>query len=328
MNSTRTIFWRPVRLSAGPGRARRRPELGLVLGLLGVDQRAARIGLHAIGVAQHEDDADGRPDDEDDQPPDDALLDRDAGEARGDAGRERVDGRAEDADAAAEQEDGRRDKSVVAGRDHDRDDQRVERQALLGHPERRAAEREDDHQDRDHQPFAARQPTDDPRDPGLDRPGLHGHPEESADDEDEQGDVDGPEQLARVPDADAAVLALDAVQAVDRRHQRVDDDPLRVRRDAVVRARDRLAVRIDVVRPGRDDPGQDRDDDDEDEQDRVGGRQAESATTLLGSGGVRGRGHAGPPSTLWVSSAAVPPAVAAGGSPVDSMCSIRNPVKP
>ena len=175
MNRTRTIFWRPVRPAPDSAVSAGALELGLVLGLLGVDQRAARIGLHAIGVAHDEDDADGRPDDEDDQPPDDALFDRDAGEARGDAGRERVDRRAEDADAAAEQEDGRRDESVVAGRDHDRDDQRVERQALLGHPERRATEREDDHQDRDHQPFTARQPTDDPRDPGLDRPGLHRH---------------------------------------------------------------------------------------------------------------------------------------------------------
>ena len=268
------------------------------------------------------------PDNEDDQPPDDALLDRDAGELRGDAGRERVDRRTEDADATAEQEDGRRDKGVVAGNDHDRDDQRIERQALLGHPVGRATDREDDHQDRDHQPFTAREPTDDPRDPGLDRPGLHRDPEESTDDQDEQGHVDGPEQLARVPDADAAVLGLDPVQAVDRRHQRIDHDPLWVRLDRVVRPRDRLTVRIGVVLPGRDDPGQQRDDDDENEQDRVRRWQGEPATSLLGFGGVRGRCHAGPPSRLWVSGAGAPPAVAAGGSSVGSTCSMRNPVKP
>ena len=148
------------------------------------------------------------------------------------------------------------DERVVARGDHDRDDQRVEREALLGHPEGRAAEREHGHQDRDHPALAALEAGDDPGDAALDRAGLHRHAEEPADDEDEQRDVDGAEQLARVPDADAAVLgALDAVQAVDRRHQRVDDDPLRGRLDLVVRARDRLAVRVGVVGAGRDQVG-------------------------------------------------------------------------
>ena len=87
---------------------------------------------------------------------------------------------------------------VVARGDHHRDDQRVKGKALLGHAEGRAAEREHDHQDRDHQPLAAPQPLHDPRDARLDRARLHRHAEEAADDQDEQGHVDRAEQRRRV----------------------------------------------------------------------------------------------------------------------------------
>ena len=107
------------------------------------------------------------------------------------------------ADAAAEQQERRAGERVVAGRDHDRDDQHVEREALLGHAVGRAAEREQHHQDRDQQPFAALQALDEPGDPRLDRAGLHRHAEEAADDEDEQRDVDRAEQLAAVVVRDA-----------------------------------------------------------------------------------------------------------------------------
>ena len=230
-----------------------RAEARLVLRLHGVDERPARVGLDAVGVAHHEDDPDDRPDDQDDEPADQTLADRRAGEVRCDAGRERIDRRAEHADPAAEQQDRRADERVVARRDHHRDDQRVEGEALLGHPVGGAAEGEHGHEDRDHPPLATLEPADDPGDAALDRAGLHRDAEEPADHEDEQRDVDRPEQLAGVPDADAAVLgALDAVQPVDRGHQRVDDDPLRGRLDLVVRARDRLAVRgrARTCRPG------------------------------------------------------------------------------
>ena len=130
-----------------------------------------------------------------------------------------------------EQEDRRADERVVAGRDHDRDDQRVEGQALLGHPERRPAEGEDGHQDRDHP--AARGPCSratmraippwiapvvivTPRNPPMTRMNRATSMAPNS----------SPEfQTLMLPSC-----ALDAVQAVDRRHQRVDDDPLRVRR--------------------------------------------------------------------------------------------------
>ena len=65
------------------------------------------------------------------------------------------------------------------------------------------------------------------RDAGLDGAGLHRDGDEAADDEDEQRDVDRTEQLAAVEHVDVARgRVLDAVQTVDRRLERVDDDPL------------------------------------------------------------------------------------------------------
>ena len=53
-------------------------------------------------------------------------------------------------DPAAEQDDRGARQRVVAGGDQHRDHERVEGEALLGHPVRRAAEREDAHQRGDH----------------------------------------------------------------------------------------------------------------------------------------------------------------------------------
>ena len=113
-------------------------------------------------------------------------------------------------------------------------------------------------------------------DAGLDRAGLHRDADEAADDEDEQGDVDGAEQLAAVEDVDVAGRRiLDAVQAVDRRVERVDEDPLRIESTS-------------SYVPGIGEPSASRaycpagmiqvaaaDDDDQREQDRVGRRQRE-----------------------------------------------------
>ena len=171
-------------------------EARLVLRPLVRDERGARIGLDARGVAHDEPDADRGADHEDHDAADEALVDRRPGEAGRDARRERVDRRAEHPDPAAKQQDRSADERVIAGGDHHRDDEGVERQALLRHPEGRAADREHDHQDRDEQALAAAQARHDLRDSGLDRARLHRHAEEAADDEDEERHVDGAEQLA------------------------------------------------------------------------------------------------------------------------------------
>ena len=163
-------------------------------------------------------------------------------------------------------------------------DEGIERQALLRHAEGRAADREHDHQDRDEKSLAAPQARHDLRDSGLDRARLHRHAEEAADDEDEECHVDGAEQLAAVPDADAPVLgALDAVEAVDRRQQRVGDDPLRILVDLRVRPRDGLSILIELVATGGNDVRRDRHQHDQREQDRVGRWQGESAALLTGA---------------------------------------------
>ena len=112
-------------------------------------------------------------------------------------------------------------RAVVAGRDHHRDHERIERQALLGHsvlvppsanthistgiihrsPPRIRSTRLPMHR--------------------LDRPGLHRHPEEPADHDDEQRDVDRTEQRPLVVVVDVPLGVLDPVQAVDRRRERV-----------------------------------------------------------------------------------------------------------
>ena len=148
------------------------------------------------------------------------------------------------ADPAAEEHDRRAGQGVVAGGDHDRDDQRVKGQALLGHPvascrrgRRRIIRSGIIHFSR---PFIR---STRPRDARLDRAGLHRHAEEPADHQDEQRDVDRAEQRAGVVVADLPLRVLDAVQAVDRRRERVDDDPRGMPRHLVVRPRDRARRR-------------------------------------------------------------------------------------
>ena len=68
---------------------------------------------------------------------------------------ERVDRRAEHAAAGAEQNDCRADDAVEARRDHCRRQQQVERYRFLAHAVRRAADGEDEHQDRNEHEFVA-----------------------------------------------------------------------------------------------------------------------------------------------------------------------------
>ena len=148
--------------------------------LMCVDRRLGRVRLDPLGVPHHEEDPESEPDDQDDQPGQQAVADGDAGEPGGDAGRERVDRRAQGADPAAQQHDRGAGQGVVAGGDHDRDDQGVEREALLRHAVRRPAEGEDHHQDGDHPPFPAAEPGHQPcrcrsgsRRSAWSRPGSH-----------------------------------------------------------------------------------------------------------------------------------------------------------
>ena len=261
----------------------RRGEVAFVVLLHVEHERGGRVAPHPLGVAEHEPDAGGQADDEDDESQSEAVAEGDVGEAGGDAGGERVDGRAEHADATAEEDDQRPGEGVVAGGDHHGDDEDVEGEALLGHPERRAADGEDGHQDRDHPAFVTTKAGHEQGDAGLDGAGLHRDADEAADDEDEQGDVDGAEQVTAVEHVDVAGgRILDAVEAVDRRLQRVDDDPRRGRFDLLVGAGDRGAFGVEGVPTGGDDPRRQRGDHDEGEQDRVRGGQREAGLAGFG----------------------------------------------
>ena len=80
---------------------------------------------------------------------------------------------------------------VVAGPDEDRQHDRVEGEALLGHAVAGAAGGEGRHQDRDHPDLPALQRRQQPANPGIDRPGLGHHRQEPADDQHEDRHVDG-----------------------------------------------------------------------------------------------------------------------------------------
>jgi hypothetical protein len=197
-----------------------------------------------------------------------------------DHGRERIDGRSERADAGPDHDDRDRGDRIVARRQDHRDDERIERERLLGHAVGRASEREQRHQDRDHPDLVALERRRDPADARVDGAGLGHDTEKSADDEHEQRDVDG-----------AGLLGRGVVHARDRRHDDVAQ-ALRIGRDAVVGARHRhflaeLLVHDAVVLPRGHDPGERRDEQQQSEQDRVGGR--EPALRFSGFGRIRGR---------------------------------------
>ena len=271
-------------------RARSGAEVCLVRLASVSHNRSGGVRLHSICVAEDKDDADREPYDQHHQPQDESLADGRAGEARRDPGGEGVDRRSVGADPATDQDDSGSGEGVVPGRDHDRDDERVEGEALLRHAVRRAAESEDSHQDRDHPTLASTQTGDQSADPALDGAGPHRHPQEAADDDDEQRNVDGPEQYSGVVVADVALVVLDAVQAVDRSGQRVGQDARRVRVDRVVGAGDRCALLVEGVGPGRDEPRRERHHDDETEEDGVRRGQCEPASRL-GCGRGFGFGH-------------------------------------
>jgi hypothetical protein len=255
-------------------------EACFVVGLHVKDDRARRLRLHPVRIAQHEEDAKRQSGEQDHDPPHESVADRDASDPRCDSRRERVDRRAEHADPASDQHNGGARERVVAGRNQNRDHERVERQALFRHAVRGAAEGEDAHQRRDQQALPARHPADEAADAGLNRAGLHRHAEKAADHEDEQRDVDRAEERPRVVVVDVPALVLDPVEAVDRRCQRVDEDAGRLRVNLVVGARERLTRIVCLVGASRDDPRRDRRDDDQREQDRVRRRQREPALAL------------------------------------------------
>src|SRR5262249_52757401 len=139
---------------------------------------------------------------------------------------------------------------------------------------------EDDHQDRNQQVPASTKALDRHIDAGVDGTGLHGDAEEPANDQDEQGNVDGAVQEAGIVGANLLrCLVLDPVHAVDRRLEGVLEQPLRILIDAVVCPWNGLTVLI-VVRPCWNKPGEDGHQDKQEKEDGEGGWECELALFL------------------------------------------------
>ena len=268
---------------------------------------AAGSPLILRGVAEHVGDGHRGQHHVHDQAQHDPVADPDVGRVGGDAGGERVDGRRHRADARAEQDHGGGDHPVVAQGQHEGYDQGVERQRLLGHALGGPAEGEQQHQDDDEGHAPTAEPAAHPGDPGVDGAGAHRHRYEDADGEHEQEDAGGAEELTGLVGADEPGLGrLDAVEAVDRRHEELVQPVVEgeVGVDLLVAARDRSpGLRVRLVHPGRHDEGQQPDGHRDDQEHRERRREpptpcgpaASSSSVLVCVVAVLAPSWSGPP---------------------------------
>lgn len=146
----------------------------------------------------------------------DAVAERDARGGRGDARREGVHRRAEHSDARAENDHADRGHAVVPEGEHQRHDQTVEAERLLGEALDRAEQREHHHDTRDEQRPALAQPVREPSDAAVERAGREDDGDERADGEDEEDDTGTAVQRAGVVGRDQrGLVVLNAVEPVD-----------------------------------------------------------------------------------------------------------------
>ena len=139
----------------------------------------------------------------------------------GDARGKRVDGGPDRSDACAQHDHCHGGKRVIPQREHRRNDQGIKGERLLRHAVAGAAGGEDDHQHGDQHPAFLPELLHDRIDAGIDRPGLHGHAQEAADQQDEQRHIDGAVQVAAVVDVNEPGGILDAIHAIDGRGDRL-----------------------------------------------------------------------------------------------------------
>ncbi len=198
------------------------------------------------------------------------MGERHAGSIRSDDSGERIDGRAENADARTQQDDGNGSYCVIARRDHDRDQKHIEGERFLGHAVGGAAEGEQCHQEWDHPFLTALQTSHGPLDARIDRAGGGHDPDEPADHQDEQSDVDGVCRAGR-----------GIVEPADRRHEDLNDSLGRRICDSICSRNGNLFVQGSVldarILTGWNDPCQRRDQNDQAEQDGEGCRKPEAA---------------------------------------------------
>ncbi|MND94767.1 hypothetical protein D3C80_869980 [compost metagenome] len=186
-------------------------EVGTVLFPLVGHQGLAGVVAHHLGVTHHIGHAQQPAGHQHGDPQPDAVGEGDAGRVGGDDGGEGVDGGAQGTDTGAEQDGCRCHHRVEAGGHHHGHQQGVEGQRLFRHAVDGAPCGEQRHQDRDHPLLAATQTIGDALDTGIDGTCLGHNAKEAADDQDEEGDVDG-----------ACLIGVVVVEAVDGCQQHVD----------------------------------------------------------------------------------------------------------
>ena len=183
---------------------------------LGIELNAARVA-HGPGNAHS-----GKDDPQNGAEPqlgialdaDDALSDQDV---------EGVDGGCAVTEIGAEEADDERGHGIIAYAQHDGDEDRVKRQRLLGHAERRAADREQDHSDGNDQDILVLQLLDHATHTGVQCIGLGDNGKRAADKKNECNDIrrgldalgrslqDGIDSLAKVDGLPRLRIGIDLV---------------------------------------------------------------------------------------------------------------------
>ena len=145
-----------------------------------------RISLHAPGIAQDVRDRDYCQHDIHQEAEPDAVSKRNRGPVGRDPGGERVDRGGERSNPGSDHDHGHTGEAVITQPDDERHEDRVKPERFLCHSIGRAADGEDDHQDRDQQQPASPEAVGDHRDARLEGAGLQRDRDESSDGQDEE----------------------------------------------------------------------------------------------------------------------------------------------
>ena len=239
------------------------PEMRLIRGLQIIHQRPRRIGLDPCRIA-HDPSHRCRPCQcQDHQPQPQPVGKADPGSIRGDHGGKGVDGRSKNTNPRAQEDHRNRHQRVISGRDHHRDQQAVKRQRFFGHPVGRPAKGEQRHEDGDHPHLAPLQPDHGTANARIDCARRGDHPDEPADDQHEQCDIN------RI-----GGIAVGVIKPGDRGQDHIDKALGIARRQGVGASDGHIFAQGLRRHPGvlarRDDPCQGCDRNDQHDQDRKG----------------------------------------------------------
>ena len=164
-------------------------ELDALLLIVLIRYRGLGIELNAARVAHGPGNAHGGKDNPQNGAEPQLGIALDADDALRDQNVEGVDGGCAVAEVGTEEADDERGHGIIAYAQHDGDEDRVKRQGLLGHAERRTADREQDHGDGDDQDVLVLQLLDNAAHAGVQRVGLGDDSKRAADKKNECNDI-------------------------------------------------------------------------------------------------------------------------------------------